>query len=559
MVKKFGYLMISFLVFIVLINIGQWFIKPANDSDIVVLDEGWTVYYNNTEYEDVKLSEFRKLVGKGTSKGDNIIFIHDDVSLKYYTVPTFMFESRFSAWNLYQDETHIDDDFLDAYKEGKFIGCNYNFITLHRSYKDVRLMLAVFVNEDGAYNYYEAPVIGDYLDVLFYEIYRHSFFFLIAAFLIVFGLIFFAIAVAFRSDMPEINMQMYSALLFLVLGTWFMAQFELFDLFVDTNGHQTEIEYISLYMVVPLMYMVMGCMRNYLKKKIFWAFSFVGAMIPLVLIALHFFGVVYINRLLFVYQLDAVVLIVFMFVMILMIDLRSEKLPGTQLIQVIGQALLALAFVFNMLFFYLEVIGVSEQIMLSKKVVPLGAMCMVFGTMVNYYLFISESFSRKSEFASLAHLAYEDELTRIANRSKYEKYMENLWAKGEDFLVVSIDLNGLKTVNDNQGHLMGDKYLVEFGTVLEDCFGNEGFIARIGGDEFVAILTGDNMSKVDELIEKMNRSLDKLNAEDATLYRSAAVGYAYRHEAPDKEYHSVYLLADERMYENKKLTHGARR
>ena len=559
MVKKIIYLMLSFMLFLVLITIGQWLIKPANYSEVDVIDDGWTVYYNDTKYEDVKLSELRKLVGRGASKGDHIVFIHDDVCLKDLSVPTFTFESRFSAWTLYQDDKPVAKCFLDLYKNGKFIGCRYNFVTLHLSESNVKLKISLFINENGAYNYYDAPVVGDYLDVLSYQIYTHSFFFLISAFLIVFGVIFFSIAVAFRSDMPEINMQMYSALLFIVLGTWFLAQFELMDLFVDTKGHQTEIEYISLYMVVPLMYMVMGCMRNYLKKKVFWTFSLVGTIIPLILIALHFCGVVHINRFLFIYQIDALVLIVYMFIMIIMVDLRAEKLSTSQLIQIVGQALLAIAFIFNVFFFYLEVMGISEQIMLSKKAVPLGAMCMVFGTMVNYYLFISESFSRRSEYASLAHLAYEDELTRIANRSKYEKYMANLWNTEDDFIVISIDLNGLKTVNDNQGHLMGDKYLFEFGSVLEDCFGNNGFIARIGGDEFVVVLTGDNMSKVDEYLENMNASLDKLNKADPILVRSAAFGYAFRHEVSEGDFNAVYLLADERMYEKKELMHGVRR
>ena len=66
------------------------------------------------------------------------------------------------------------------------------------------------------------------------------------------------------------------------------------------------------------------------------------------------------------------------------------------------------------------------------------------------------------------------------------------------------------------------------------------------------------MSKVDEYIELINTSLDKLNKEDNTFFRSAAIGYAYRHESTDENYNSVYLLADERMYKNKEIMHGTR-
>ena len=104
---------------------------------------------------------------------------------------------------------------------------------------------------------------------------------------------------------------------------------------------------------------------------------------------------------------------------------------------------------------------------------------------------------------------------------------------------------------------MGDKYISEFGRALDTCFEGRGFVARIGGDEFVAILQGDEMKQPQSYIDKLNAALDRLNRSDPRIKRSAAAGYAFRHEADDDNWNSVYLLADERMYRNKAEMHAA--
>ena len=177
---------------------------------------------------------------------------------------------------------------------------------------------------------------------------------------------------------------------------------------------------------------------------------------------------------------------------------------------------------------------------------------MVFATLVNYYVYISESYAKKKETESLTHLAYADGLTNLPNRSRYEKYLTDLNESGEDYCIVSIDLNGLKAVNDNQGHLMGDKYLTDFSKALEEAFSSRGFIARIGGDEFVAILKDENVLSADILIDQLKKTLEKMNKDDPTINRSAACGYAYRHETFTNSWNAAYLLADKRMYDNKR-------
>lgn len=553
--KKALYLLIAFIAFILMLVAAQEVLKPEGVDRVEVLQNGWYVRYNQTEYDNIKLSRLRRLIGNGTFRGDKIVMTQKDVDFTGLSDPTLMIETKFSAFVVSIDGMEIEHKFLNQFNRNEFVGCERNFVIMPKLSGKHEISIELLVGENGAYNYFDAPVFGDYADLFMYGIYNNMFIFTISAFLVIFGFMFFIIALGFESNFPEIRMLMFSALLFIDLGVWFLTQFKLLDLFMDIGSRQTEVEYISLYLIVPLMYMVMGSMRNYLKKKRFLAFASIGTLLSFLPIFLHYTGQMHINQLLWLYQINALTLIVFMFFM-LFGDEKNRRISPSQRIQLAGQAMLGVAFIVNVFFYYLEVAGVMEQIMLSKKIVPMGALCMVFSTLVNYNIYISASYARKKEYQSLTHYAYADGLTDIPNRARLEKYIADISKKNVDFCIISIDLNGLKTINDVQGHLMGDKYIREFADILEECVANKGFIARIGGDEFIAVLSGNNIECVERVIDEVKAALARLNQEDPELDRSAAFGYAYRHETDGSSWNDVFILADERMYKNKAFIKG---
>lgn len=550
MFKRILYLFLAFLVFLSLMTVGHYSLKPQGLSKVYVLNEGWNARYNGREYTDIKLSDLRGLIGNATQKGDFIVLSRYLSSLKYHTAPTIMFETRFSAWRVSYNGLPIADSHYSNLENGKFIGCENNFISLPAVDTSALITLELKVNEDGAYNYFEPVIYGSYRDVLLYVVYNNLFVVMSSFFLIMFGFLFFFISIGFKSAITEVNTQIYSSLLYITLGVWFLTQFKLLDMFMNTYGHQTELEYTSLFLAVPFMYMVIGCTQNYIRNRIFVIFALPGTLIALLPIALHLLNIGHMNQYLFLFQIDALFLCAFMMVLLVM-NIRTKKAATSQIVQLVGQTVLAFSFIFNVIFYYLELAGISEQIMLSKKAVPMGAICMVFASLINYYVYISESYAKKKENESLAHLAYADGLTNIPNRSRYEKYLNDLNESGEDYCIVSIDLNGLKSVNDNLGHLMGDRYLTDFSKALEEAFKGKGFIARIGGDEFVAILNGKNILNADIYIDALNKSLKDMNEKDPAINRCAAVGYAYKHETVTRTWNAAYLLADKRMYENK--------
>ena len=105
----------------------------------------------------------------------------------------------------------------------------------------------------------------------------------------------------------------------------------------------------------------------------------------------------------------------------------------------------------------------------------------------------------------LEDLSKTDILTGINNRYAMEKYLDELIDnRFLPFGVVMMDLNGLKQINDESGHLKGDEYIIRSVDVMKDVFGITN-LYRIGGDEFVVILNNVTKSEFEKLVADMQK------------------------------------------------------
>ena len=140
-------------------------------------------------------------------------------------------------------------------------------------------------------------------------------------------------------------------------------------------------------------------------------------------------------------------------------------------------------------------------------------------------------------------LSSTDMLTGLRNRNEMKRQMERLSSPGEPIGIVFADLNGLKTVNDTEGHDAGDALLRDAASALRRVFSPQD-IFRVGGDEFVVFLPG-----VEE--EALAQKADALRAAAARYDKvSFAVGFSAAPTGADLE--RAISLADERMYRDKR-------
>jgi diguanylate cyclase (GGDEF)-like protein/PAS domain S-box-containing protein len=101
---------------------------------------------------------------------------------------------------------------------------------------------------------------------------------------------------------------------------------------------------------------------------------------------------------------------------------------------------------------------------------------------------------RKAAEAALAHLAYHDSLTGLANRARLTEEIERALTEGEppSFALVLVDLDGFKEVNDTLGHPVGDALLREVARRLGTAVRGDDLVARLGGDEFAVLVRLDD-------------------------------------------------------------------
>lgn len=161
-----------------------------------------------------------------------------------------------------------------------------------------------------------------------------------------------------------------------------------------------------------------------------------------------------------------------------------------------------------------------------------------------------EMLARKREEEELHALAYTDPLTGCYNRKFINHKLEELMEKKESFCLCFVDLDGLKGVNDQLGHQMGDSYIIAVAQALETvCRGKSDIICRYGGDEFLLVL-GCGVQAAEDAICAVQRILmGKANSEEYPFSLSISCGVA-----ASGGYSSVKELivaADAKMYENK--------
>ena len=171
----------------------------------------------------------------------------------------------------------------------------------------------------------------------------------------------------------------------------------------------------------------------------------------------------------------------------------------------------------------------------------------------------------KIQLAVMDELAHTDSLTGIKNKTAYAEVTTRLDAAiaagVAEFAIIMIDVNYLKKVNDTYGHERGNEYLINACMLACSVFG-EGNVYRVGGDEFVVILDGENLAHCEEMVSRLRGMIEKFRA-DKTLEAwekvSAAVGVAYYRAGVDKTADEVFKRADSDMYQNKLAMKATRR
>ncbi|WP_446238776.1 bifunctional diguanylate cyclase/phosphodiesterase [Pseudomonas simiae] len=195
---------------------------------------------------------------------------------------------------------------------------------------------------------------------------------------------------------------------------------------------------------------------------------------------------------------------------------------------------------------YVDALGLERSTRLSARQMPCGGFR---GTATD----VTEEVEarRRIEF-----LSQHDALTGLPNRTRLQAFLEGKFkampTSEQPLVMLSLDLDRFKPVNDLLGHAAGDRVLNEVSSRLADCVRHGDLVARIGGDEFVLILTdAGTQDEVEILCKRLIESIERtIRIDEQEVFVSASIGIAI---APNDAREAAELLryADIALYEAK--------
>jgi diguanylate cyclase (GGDEF)-like protein len=176
----------------------------------------------------------------------------------------------------------------------------------------------------------------------------------------------------------------------------------------------------------------------------------------------------------------------------------------------------------------------------------------LFSLLVSIFfsLLITKSIHWKTQRGILKTVATTDYLTGVGNRRNLEEMMgKRIGHRKAPFVYCFIDMDNFKQVNDHYGHLAGDVILQQTVKRILGCLASGDFLARVGGDEFVAILEKTDTYR--ETIENiLVQTRDSYIVEGVVISSSVSIGYTLYPE-DSASFSFLAKMADERMYRMK--------
>lgn len=522
-------------------------IKSRNSGYNEKLIDEWNVQLNEDLYQSVNLNDFKFPVVR---KGDWVSLwrqlpadLPDNVTLRI--------TMNHSATRVILDDEVIFDYGWDEYEAGKMLGSGIRLIGIPDGSAGETLKIVMFVTENNAFTDLSYPEI--YEEGTGYMVYygRRIIPFVVSVTLIVAG---FCIALVtfvlyFKSYQME---RLFSIGIFaLCIGVWTLCNYNLDYLFTDNLIVKSYLEYISLY-ILPfpiLMYFRQEVETRGKAWECFVLYALIIIEVQLLVVSAvsQVFRWAHLSDFFPVYIILLAVSVAFVCYLAI-VDLRKGS--GHKVLMS-GFAIMILVALRDLAVYGAEIYGIgffhqSEY----RSFVSIGALIFVVAMFADFIMEIRRTLYKSAETKFLKKIAYEDVLTGLSSRRKCEDTFSELDKADSDYIIFQFDLNNLKSTNDDFGHEAGDDLLVRFSRILRETFNSGELIGRMGGDEFIVIVSDTEGYNPQDKLSMLNLLVYKDNVgKDVKV--SASVGYCNSNELEDASAAEVYKEADRRMYLDK--------
>jgi two-component system cell cycle response regulator len=235
---------------------------------------------------------------------------------------------------------------------------------------------------------------------------------------------------------------------------------------------------------------------------------------------------------------------------VLLVDLGSKQRQGRAYVQAARAAAPDTPMV---------ILAESEDELLAVEALRQGVQDFLDREHLDRYALVRSlrySIERHRLHKNLQNLSLIDDLTGLYNRRGFlalaEQHLRMIQRKGAALLIY-MDLDNLKLINDSYGHLEGNRALVVTANVLRACFRQSDILARLGGDEFCVLMTDAGQDSAQQVRKRLQQRAEFINALSSWNFRlSLSVGFADVPVVHQPSLDQLLRIADTHMYAEKR-------
>lgn len=336
----------------------------------------------------------------------------------------------------------------------------------------------------------------------------------------------------------------YIAMTCVSAGVWIVACYQIIGTIINNPIIEFYMEYMGL--AATILFISLYVRELYdenIERKILFGNVIAVSVIIITMSILQKYNFVYMNDSVVALQLCFIPPVVLMMKKIV-INMKEKNRSLLVMVAEVGLIL-------GVLVYYLMV-HYTKAGMSALDLVILAIMIVLIQAISNIITEMQDSYRANAERKSIVKLAFIDTLTGLSNRRGLEKYIGDIALNqdGRIYKVCSFDLNKLKKINDTYGHFAGDILIKSFSEVLkESLLRKDNFVGRMGGDEFIAIISDEHNGKE---LDELKKNINEKNKKDECTYKiKYSVGVVDFVNDGSMDIQDAIRMADYAMYEMK--------
>ncbi len=519
------------------------------EQGYVSLNDSWEIMIGDDLYEDISIDNF---TFDAVNKGKEITMVRTLPDKWDIVEGTLRLHTNQTALKIYIDDEQIYENGYDRVYANKTVGGGYQFVKFPNEYQGKTLKIHMYISEDRAFSKFDPIRIYEWENVYRVHMTENRYPMFFGCFLVIFGFVVSLITICALAFSTKYIRMLCISVFSILIGIWTLGYYDVIAIFSIPLYSISLLEYISLYLApIPLLVYLWEDVKN-LKSKVlgglYRVILTVQITASMVMLLLHGFDIVHCAATLKYMQMLILIDLIF-FVTIEFLNIKDSK--GIERFFILGMLFVVVCISYDLFGYQLNRYW-GRNIFTLKGVTAVGVVVFIFILIASFYVNLTQSLMQEAERALLIKRAYVDELTQIHNRRYCIEYMEKLREEKEDnYTIVCLDLNDLKITNDTYGHARGDILIKSAAEVISETFEKYGMVARMGGDEFIAILNTSITDEISSIMEQFQINMSKKNEEVEDLNMSIAYGFAV-YNGNDYDIERILQTADNQMYDNKK-------